>query len=153
MYFEHHGSWSPQICTDYCNNKLIFVGVGFCLYMYKFSYCRMWIVYSTCTCTVQCTLWYQESITVGGVYSRETSNDICAWAVYTVLLIAVLLLRRVTYKMAACTKRRWVTTQWTLNGALMTPRVVRRISSRLIVTFFAITIDALAQLAAFTRAQ
>ena len=44
-------------------------------------------------------------------------------------------------------------TQWTLNRALMTPRVVRRISSRLVVTFFAITIDALAQLAAFTRAQ
>ena len=48
----------------------------------------------------------QESITVGGVYSRETSNDICAWAACTVLLIAVLLLRRVTYKMAACAKRR-----------------------------------------------
>ena len=94
---------------------------------------------------------YQESITVG-VYSRETSNDICAWAACTVLLIAVLLLRRVTYKMAACAKRRRVTTQWTLNGALMTLRVVRCISSRLVVTFFAITIDALAQLAAFTRA-
>ena len=42
---------------------------------------------------------------------------------------------------------------WTLNGALMTPRVVRRISSRLVVTLFAITIDALTQLAAFIRAQ
>ena len=51
-------------------------------------------------------LYYQESITVGGVYSRETSNDICAWAACTVLLIAVLLLRRVTYKMAVCAKRR-----------------------------------------------
>ena len=51
------------------------------------------------------TLRYQESITVG-VYSRETSNDICVWAACTVLLIAVLLLRRVTYKMAACAKRR-----------------------------------------------
>ena len=71
------------------------------------------------------TQLYHESITVGGVYSRETLNDICTWAACTVLLIAVLLLRHVTYKMA---KRRRVTTQWTLNGALMTPRVVRRIS-------------------------
>ena len=39
-----------------------------------------------------------------------------------------LLLRYATYKMAACAKRRRVTTQWTLNGALMTPRVVRCIS-------------------------
>ena len=70
----------------------------------------------------------QESITVGGVYSCETSNDICTWAACTILLIAVLLLRRATYKMAACTKRRQVTTQWTLNGALMIPRVVCRIS-------------------------
>ena len=37
----------------------------------------------------------QEFITVGGVYSRETSNDICAWAACTV---AVLLLRRVITK-------------------------------------------------------
>ena len=122
-------------------------------------------IYMACTCGNRCVqqwtcstlhicLYYnQESITVGGVYSRETSNDICAWAACTILLIAVLLLRCVTYKMAACAKRRRVTTQWTLNGALMTPRVVRRISSRLVVTFFAITIDALTQLAAFTRAQ
>ena len=48
---------------------------------------------------------YQESITIG-VYSHETSNDICAWAACTVLLIAVLLLRRATYKMVACAKRR-----------------------------------------------
>ena len=47
-----------------------------------------------------------QSITVGGVYSRVTSNDICTWAACTVLLIAVLLLRRATYKMAACAKRR-----------------------------------------------
>ena len=95
--------------------------------------------------------WFkQESITVG-VYSHETSNEICTWAACTVLLIAVLLLRHATYKMAACSKRRRVTTQWTLNEALMTLKV--RSTLHLVVSFFAITIDALTQLAAFTRAQ
>ena len=39
----------------------------------------------------------QESITVGGVYSRETSNDICAWAACTVLLIASRLVTKASH--------------------------------------------------------
>ena len=77
--------------------------------MHVYVCVHMCVRQSACmhVCTV-CVLsmYYQESITVGGVYSRETSNDICAWAACTVLLIAVLLLRRVTYKMAACDESR-----------------------------------------------
>ena len=87
-----------------------------------------------------CTHIHQESITVGGVYSCETSNDICAWAACTILLIAVLLLRRATYKK---TSHDTVDSWWSSDDTESS-------TPHLVVSFFAITIDALTQLAVLT---
>ena len=51
--------------------------------------------FQMCLYTSLPTASNQESITIGGVYSHETSNDICAWTACTVLLITVLLLSHI----------------------------------------------------------